>query len=168
MTKYLRWGQVQERLIRHYQDAGAPYSFFDAARELWEESQFCSAPALPSVSFLDWDGSGLDELERLLDQVPVDLDSFYRDFERGLAASDAAEQIDTLNITPGRTARYQTQGIHTHDSFEIVYTACGTARLICGGNSHALPAGSLCMVSPHFPHESVAGDDCILLLIMLS
>ena len=168
MKQFLRWAQVQRRLTEHAQATGSPYGFFDAVRELWEDGQFQSAPALPSVSFLDWDGSDLDELERLLDQAPVDLDSFYQDFERGRTASDAAGQITDLNITIHRTARHQAQGAHNHNSFEIDYVARGNARLICGGSSRTLPAGSLCMVSPRFLHEAVAGEDCILLSIMLS
>lgn len=168
MKQFLRWAQVQQRLTEHNQATGTPYSFFDAVHELWQEGRFQSAPALPFVSFLGWDGSDLDELERLLDQAPVDLDSFYQDFEHGLTAPDAAGQIDALNITVCRTARHQAQGIHSHSSFEIDYVAKGSAKLICGGNTRTLPAGSLCLISPHFFHDCVAGNDCILLTVMLS
>lgn len=169
MKYFLRWTQVQQRLIKYFQATGTPYSFFDAARELWEEGQFQRGEKLPAVHFLDWDCADLAQLETLLDQVPIDLDNFYNDFVNGRSTSViTGGRIDNMKIIPNRIARYQVQGIHTHESFEIDYAVRGRARLIRDGSVRVLPEGSLCLISPNFSHDAVAGDDCIMLSIMLS
>lgn len=169
MKYFLRWAQVQQQLMKHVQATGTPYSFFDAVRELWEEGRFQRGKALPTVRFQDWDCADLTQLEALLDQVPVDLGDFCPDFADGHAALPSmAAHINHLNIAPCRIARYQAQGIHTHEFFEIDYVVCGTARLNRDGAIRILPEGSLCLISPNFAHDAMAGDDCILLSITLS
>lgn len=169
MKYFLRWEQVQRQLIKHIQTTGTPYSFFDAAWELWEEGRFQQGEKLPTVQFLDWDCADLAQLEALLDQLPVSFDNFCRELAEGRAAlSDMDAHIDSLNIAPCRIARYQAQGLHTHAFFEIDYVVRGTARLVQEGTVRILPEGSLCLISPHFSHDATAGDDCILLSVTLS
>lgn len=36
MKEFLYWEQIQERLSQRVQDGKEPYSFYDAARELWK------------------------------------------------------------------------------------------------------------------------------------
>lgn len=169
MKYFLRWAQVQQQLIKHVRATGAPYSFFDAVRELWEEGQFQRGERLPAVHFQDWDCADLDRLEVLLDQVPIDLEPFRKDFENGYSVTAIhGGRIDNMKVIPNRIARYQVQGIHTHEAFEIDYVVRGTARLIRNGSVRVLPEGSLCLISPNFFHDAVAGDDCIMLSIMLS
>ena len=165
MKQYLRWKQVQQRLTEHAGRTGETYSFFDAARELWQEGAFQYAESLPPVSFYGWDCSDLDELERLMDQVPVDLDIFYRDFQNAHSAQASTERIIALDIIPIRIARDQAIGPHEHDSFESLYVVRGKARLQVGGSVHILEAGTYCMVSPHVAHDAVAGEDCLLISI---
>lgn len=165
MKQYLRWEQVQRRLTEHARAVGETYSFFDAARELWQEGKFQSAEKLPAVSFYNWDCKDLDELERLMDQVPVDLDVFYRDFQSEHSAQVSTERIIALDIIPIRIARDQAIGPHEHDSFESLYVVRGKAHLQVGSSVHILEAGTYCMVSPHVPHDAVADEDCLLISI---
>lgn len=167
MKRYVLLKLVQQRLIEHYQAVGVPYSFYDAVRDLWEEGRYQSAPELPEASFRGWDGADLDEFERLIDQVPVDLDLFIPLFESGLSAQASPARMGSLDVSPFRIARYQATGLHTHDAFEVAYVAKGTAKLLCGG-VRIMPTGSLCLISPHLSHDVTAGDDCLLLSVTLS
>ena len=170
MRYYMSWGQVQQHLTDHYHRTGTPLGFADAVRQLWEEGRYERAERFPEIPFEDWDSEDLDALEALLDQMPVHLGVFHRDYEDDYASSiPEDEEVHTdPDIVVYRIACHQTQGIHLHDAFEIDYVVRGTARLILGGASRALPGGTLCLISSRAMHEAVADEGCLLLSVMLS
>ena len=168
MKEFLYWGQVQQRLTEHAEQTGAVYSFYDAARELWEEGIFQTAEELPSVSFEEWNVDDLDELERLLDGTPVDLSRFSREFQSKLAAQTAVMHTFKPKGTPIRIAVDQSMGTHAHNVFRILYLMRGQARLEIGSTVHVLQENTVCIVAPNFYHDLLADPGCLMLSIALS
>lgn len=168
MKKYLLWKQIQQRLTEHFHRTGEAYSFFEATKELWQEGQYISAPEIPAVSFEEWDIFNLDELEGLLDVVPVDLEPFYLKFQKKQTVLHATKYMIEFDGTPIRIAANQRTGIHTHDAFEVYYMIRGEGRMILDTGEHILPENSACIVSPGFRHNAVADEGCLLVSIVLA
>lgn len=155
MREFLYWRQVQDRLSQRVLRGEKPYSFYDAARELWEEGASYTAEDLPPVSFEEWDASDYDWFDRIYDQVPIELDLFYRSFEQNTPANRASESAITLNILPLRIAFDQATGIHRHEYFEIDYVMRGEATLELDGDRRPMHSGEFCLLSPGLEHDIV-------------
>ena len=155
MKEFLYWGQVQERLTEHAKE-GTFYSFYDAVRELWEEGAAHTAEELPKVSFEDWDVMDLEEFDRIYRSVPVELDTFCRDFRRNRPATKASEPVFTLDVLPLRVACDQRLGMHRHDYFEINYVMSGSAWLETENGRHEVREGEFCFLSTGIYHDIVA------------
>lgn len=155
MQEFLYWKQVQERLSRRVLSGNEPYSFYDAIRELWEDGEVHRAEELPPVSFADWDAMDFDGFDRIYDQVPIEMDTFYRSFEQKTPAAKASESAITLNVLPLRIAWDQALGIHHHEFFEIEYVMRGEATLELEGGSRPLHSGEFCFLSPNLRHDIV-------------
>lgn len=155
VKEFLYWHQVQERLSRRVENGDEPYSFYDAARELWEEGATHTAEQLPTVSFMDWDVSSLEEFDALYRGVPVDMSIFYRNFRLEKQADRASEKVITLDVVPLRIAWDQATGLHRHDYFEIDYVMSGGARLALEHGSRTMQAGDFCFLSPGLRHDIV-------------
>ena len=155
MTEFLYWEQIQERLSQRVAAGKEPYSFYDAARELWKEGAAHTAEQLPAVSFADWDVMDLDQFDQLYSCVPIDMSIFYRSFERDKPADRASEEVITLDVIPLRIAWDQATGIHHHEFFEIDYVMRGKARLEMENGKRELQAGDFCFLSPSLRHDIV-------------
>lgn len=153
MTEFLYWEQVQERLSKRVADGNEPYSFYDAARELWEEGAAHTAEQLPSVSFADWDATNFHWFDEIYNRVPIDMSIFYRDFKQDTPANRASEPAITLDVIPLRIAWDQALGIHHHEFFEIDYVMNGNANLEMDGGKRELKAGDFCFLSPGLRHD---------------
>ena len=132
MKVFLSWGEVQQKLREHFEQTGNAYSFFDAARELWEEGKFRTAEELPSVAFDEWNVDDLDELERLLDRTPVDGSFFSRKAQPKPEPRPAVMHTTKPKGVPIRIASDQAMGAHAHNVFRILYLLRGSARLKLG------------------------------------
>lgn len=168
MKEYLLWGQVQKKLIEHAQACGKTYSFFDAVGELCQSGAVHREEALPAVSFLDWDMEDMDGFYRRIDQIPVEMTLFYRAFQHGTSGAKAAEQLLGLDTMPSMLAQDQALGLHRHDCFELFYNLQGSLRLFQESSSQTLPEGALGIISPHLPHDIVAGPGCHTIYIPLA
>lgn len=168
MREYILWKQVYERLRRHEEQMGSPYSFFDAARELWQEGKFNAGAELPAVSFSRWDGEDLGVLEALLGETAVDLNIFLRDFRNRKPAQDASRHILSLDVSPMRIANHQSMGVHNHDAFELVFNLRGDTRLVLEGGGHGLPVDGCCIVAPGVFHDVLAGENGLPISICLA
>lgn len=155
VTEFLYWEQVQERLSQRVAAGNEPYSFYDAARELWKEGAAHTAEQLPAVSFADWDVMDFDQFDQLYNCVPIDMSIFYRNFERDKPADRASEEVITLDVIPLRIAWDQAVGIHHHEFFEIDYVMRGKALLELEGGKRELCAGDFCFLSPRLRHDIV-------------
>ena len=155
MTEFLYWEQIQERLSQRVVAGNEPYSFYDAARELWKEGVAHTAEQLPAVSFADWDVMDFDQFDQLYNCVPIDMSIFYRNFERDKPADRASEEVITLDVIPLRIAWDQAVGIHHHEFFEIDYVMRGKTRLELEGGKRELRAGDFCFLSPGLRHDIV-------------
>ena len=153
MKEFLYWEQVQERLSRRVMAGNTPYSFYDAAKELWGEKAFHTAEQLPAVSFADWDV--LDEcgFDEIYNRVPIDMSLFYENFQLDKAAARASEPVITLDVIPLRIAWDQAVGIHYHHYFEIDYVMRGSASLEMENGKRKLVAGDFCFLSPGLRHD---------------
>lgn len=153
MKEFLYWEQVQERLSRRVTAGEEPYSFYDAARELWMEGAAHTAERLPAVAFSGWDAMDFDCFRRLYDRVPVDMSIFYRNFEKERPADRASEEVITLDVIPLRIAWDQAVGLHHHDFFEIDYVMDGAACLELEHGRRSLRTGEFCFLSPGLRHD---------------
>lgn len=153
MKEFLYWEQIQERLSQRVQDGKEPYSFYDAARELWKEGAAHTAEHLPMVSFADWDAVDLDEFEEIYNRVPIDMSVFNLNFKQDRPAAKAAEVVITLDVIPLRIAWDQATGMHRHGFFEIDYVMRGDAALETDECRHELHAGDFCFVAPGLHHD---------------
>lgn len=166
MKQFLYWGQVQQRLSEHVAQGNQPYSFYDAVCELQKEGEFQTAAELPIVSFEDWNVDDLDELERLLNCTPVDINRFS---SRSKAQTRSAV-LHALKLegAPIRIAVDQAMGNHAHSVFRILYVVQGEAQLDFGSTVHILSENTVCIVAPSFYHDVVAQPGSLLLSIALS
>ncbi len=155
MKEFLYWKQVQERLSQRVAGGNEPYSFYDAARELWEEGAAHTAEQLPTVSFADWDATDFDRFDEIYNRVPIDMSIFYRNFKQDTPADRASEDVITLDVIPLRIAWDQAVGIHRHDYFEIDYVMRGSAGLEIDGGKRKLSDGDFCFLSPGLRHDIV-------------
>lgn len=153
MEEFLYWEQVQERLSQRVLNGNDPYSFYDAARELWEEGAAHSAERLPTVSFAEWDATDFDWFNEIYNRVPIDMSIFYRDFREDTPANRASESVITLDVIPLRIAWDQAVGIHHHGFFEIDYVMSGSASLEMEAGKRELHAGDFCFLSPGLRHD---------------
>ena len=168
MKKFLYWGEVQQRLNAHAAQTGTCYSFYDAVKELWEEGTFHETQELPAVSFAEWNVDDLDELERLLDHTPVDLNHFFHRFRSDMNARSVVKYALKLESSPIRIARNQVMGLHTLSAFELLYVVRGQAQLILGSKSQPLLENTLVILSPQLLHDVAVDSDCLLLSIALT
>lgn len=168
MKEYLYWGQVQRRLSEHAERGEAPRSFYDAARELWEEGAVQTAEELPAVSFEDWDVDDLDEMERLLDRTPVNLSYFRQNFQARLDARAVVRRTLKLEGAPIRMAAHQAMGRHAHNVFMLLYVVRGQARLDLGSAVHTLGENTVLIISPNFYYDFLAEQGSLVLSIALS
>ena len=168
VKEYLLWGQVQRKLTEHARTCGETYSFFDAVCELYAEGAASLGSEVPPVSFMDWDLRDLNGFYRLIDQVPVEMDTFYQAMRAGYSGPRAAEQLIGWDLAPGILARDQALGLHRHDCCELFYVLEGTLNLYCGDTARPLSQGSLGFIAPHLPHDIVAGPDCHTIYIPLA
>lgn len=155
MKEFLYWEQVQERLSFHVMSGNEPYSFYDAARELWEEGAAHTADQFPTVSFADWDATDFDRFDEIYRRVPIDMSIFYRSFRQDKPADRASEDVITLDVIPLRIAWDQAVGIHRHEYFEIDYVMHGSASLEIEGGKRRLNDGDFCFLSPGLRHDVV-------------
>ena len=144
---------------------GIPYSFYDAVLELWTKREFHKAKELPSVAFAEWDVEDLDAFDPLMEQTPVDLNIFKESFVQKHSATKAQEQLVAMDMIPARQALNHVQGIHQHNSFEMIYAMRGCAVLQYEGGNRTLPQGTFCLVSPKFMHDVSIDWDCQLISI---
>lgn len=168
VKEFLRWGQVQEKLNRVLQETGAVGSFYDAVYTLWKEGAAETAQSLPVVPFRSWDVSDLEEFDQLYDQTPVEIRIFYEDFLRDIPCVKAAESVIALDVIPLKLAANQSQGLHRHDSFEMLYVMGGGARLEHSGGSRRLPQGTFCILSPGLAHDALAEPGSQVISILFS
>lgn len=165
MKEYVLYGQVQRRLTAHVEESGTPISFFEAVAELWRDKDYHIAPALPAVSFIEWDGLDMDVFRGLMDQTPVDLAQFYRDLHADRSTQQAARRIPGLDVIPIKIAENQAMGIHEHEAFEMLYVLQGQARLLLREYSRSFLEGDLCLVAPGFPHDVVVEGHSVVISI---
>jgi len=168
VRKFLYWGQVHQRLIDHAAETGKCFSFYDAVRQLWEEGAASEAEELPAVSFENWNVDDLDELERLLDQTPVKLETFFRDFRAELPAHTAVRQTQKLESAPIRIATYQKMGFHTISSMELLYVARGGVQLALESASCTLQEKSFVILRPELSRDIVAEPGSLLISVALT
>ncbi len=168
MKNFLYWGEVQQKLNLHAAQTGTCYSFYDAVKELWEEGAAHEAQDLPAVSFYEWNVDDLDVLGRLLDGTPVDLSRFFHHFRSDLSARSSVKYALKFESSPIRLAQNQAMGLHTLNSFELVYVVKGQARLILGSRTQPLAEHALAILSPQLLHDIVVEPDCMLLSIALT
>ncbi len=153
MKEFLYWEQIQDRLSGRVISGNEPYSFYHAARELWEEGAAHQTEQLPVVSFADWDVMDFDQFDQLYNRVPIDMSIFYRDFKQDTPANRASESVITLDVIPLRIAWDQALGIHHHEFFEIDYVMSGKASLKMDNGKRDLQAGDFCFLSPGLRHD---------------
>lgn len=165
MREYLLYGQIQQRLTAHMEELGRPASFFDTVAELWREKAYWTAPALPTVSFAEWDGIDMDIFRTLVNQTPVALDEFYKDLHADHSTQQASRQIPELDVHPMKIAENQAMGAHEHESFEMLYVLQGQAQLLLGTSSRGCSEGELCLVAPGFPHDVVVDAHSVVISI---
>lgn len=168
MKCYLQWGQVQRHLNEQVEQGKAPCSFYDAVRALWEAGIYQVAEELPVVSFEAWNVDDLDELERLMDNTPVDLSHFFRNFEQKARSKPAFMHALKLEGAPIRIAVNQAMGQHAHSVFRILYVMRGQAQLLFGSEKRILPENTVCIIAPNFYHDLVAEPGCLMLSIALN
>ena len=168
MKVFLSWGEVQQKLREHFEQTGNAYSFFDAARELWEEGKFRTAEELPSVAFDEWNVDDLDELERLLDRTPVDGSFFSRNAQPKPEPRPAVMHTTKPKGVPIRIASDQAMGAHAHNVFRILYLLRGSARLKLGSTEQVLGENTICFTAPNFYHDLLADRGSLVLSIALS
>lgn len=167
MNEFLYWEQVQERLSKRVADRSEPYSFYDAARELWKEGATHTAEQLPPVSFADWDAADFDQFDEIFNRVPIDMSIFYRNFKQDTPANRASEAVITLDVIPLRIAWDQKLGIHHHGFFEIDYVMNGSASLEMEGGRRDLRAGDFCFLSPGLQHDILPGRGAQVICITI-
>lgn len=168
MERFLYWEQVQECLTQHLKKHGEPCTLYRAVQELWKEGQTHVAETLPKVSFLEWDIHDLDAFDALINKTPVQFPFFQDDLVNGREDYSAQESVPAPEVLPLRTHADEAQGENRSDSFVIHYIMRGDAVLTYKGKEQRVPQGSICLISPHFPHRIVSGKKSQGLSIFLA
>lgn len=166
MKEYVLFGQVQQRITAHMKESGTPIRLGGAIAELRRDKAYQVSPELPAVSFLEWDGADMDVFRTLIDQTPVSLEMFNRDFQADRPIRETAYPVDPqMDVFPVKIPVDQAIGIYEHKSFEMFYVLQGQARLLLGTSSRNLGVGDFCLTAPNSRHGVAAEGHSVVISI---
>lgn len=166
MKNYVLYRQVQQRLDRHAAETGAPFSFYEAARELLDEGAgYEEVSEMPDPCFDKWDVTDLDGFCDCMMKVPVSA-KFFQNEQYMTSRTISERESYYLDRLPIKIAENQAVGLHQHSAFELLYVLRGRAKFHTNDAIHQISVGSLYFTAPNFCHEIAVDDGAIAVSIM--
>ncbi len=159
--EYVRIRDVNQIIKQYYDEKQCELSMYEAVTLLKESGR--TTGYLPPPQFLDWNLDDIDELCRLIDEIPINI-TYLLPPETKKNTYHVPMQFSAMVF---RENNYRSVRYYTSNVFAITYVLRGSMKLTIDDEQYELKEKHLFLTLPNRKYCSYHTDDDVILMVSI-
>lgn len=160
--EYVKIKDINQVIKQYSDERQCELNLYDAALILKESGR--TATYLPTPNFLEWDLNDIDELCRLIDEIPFNITNMMAPEKKGKDILHVPMQYSAMVF---RDNCYRSKKYYTGNAYAITYVLKGSLKLTIDGEQYEIKEKHLFLTLPNRNYCSYHTDEDVILMLSI-